>query len=239
LIVDCTDNFAAKFLLNDIAQQLRKTVLFASVYQFEGQLQVVRGGTEGACLRCVWPEATRDGLVGNCAEAGVLGPVPGVLGSLQALEALKLLLQIAPPLGDDVLMMDLLTLSTTRIRARRAPACTAGTCARASAARSTDVAALEVSFDSLAQAVDAGYRIVDIREPQERLALPLGFPDTLEIPMATLLGAPSQLASDDRYLLVCARGSRSLATAAELSRRGFTLARSLRGGAAALSTQIA
>ena len=92
LILDCSDNFATKFLLNDLALRTRKPVLFASVYQYEGQLQVVRGDEATACLRCVWPEATRDGLVGNCAEAGVLGPVPGVFGSLQALEALKLLL---------------------------------------------------------------------------------------------------------------------------------------------------
>ena len=90
LILDCSDNFTTKFLLNDLALRTGKPVLFASVYQYEGQLQLVRGDDATACLRCVWPEATRDGLVGNCAEAGVLGPVPGVFGSLQALEALKL-----------------------------------------------------------------------------------------------------------------------------------------------------
>ncbi len=239
LIVDCTDNFAAKFLLNDLAHTLRKTVLFASVYQFEGQLQIVRGGTDGACLRCVWPEATRDGLVGNCAEAGVLGPVPGVFGSLQALEALKALLRLEPSLGDDVLMMDLLTLSTTRIRARRAPACVGRDCARRSPAQANEAVTLEVSFESLAHAVAAGYRIVDIREPNECAASPLGGTPVLERPMATLLGPAPDLVPSDRYLLVCARGARSLATAAELSRRGFTLVRSLRGGAAALTAQPA
>ncbi len=73
LIIDCTDNFATKFMLNDTCVRLRKPVIFSSVYQYEGQLQVVRPERGGACLRCVWPEATRDGLVGNCAEAGVLG----------------------------------------------------------------------------------------------------------------------------------------------------------------------
>ena len=97
LILDCSDNFATKFLLNDLALRTRKPVLFASVYQYEGQLQLVRGDDATACLRCVWPEATRDGLVGNCAEAGVLGPVPGVFGSLQALEALKLSVRPARP----------------------------------------------------------------------------------------------------------------------------------------------
>ncbi len=94
LVIDCSDNFTTKFLLNDLALRARKPVLFASVYQYEGQLQLVRGDDASTCLRCVWPEATRDGLVGNCAEAGVLGPVPGVFGSLQALEALKFLLDL-------------------------------------------------------------------------------------------------------------------------------------------------
>ena len=84
LVLDCSDNFSTKFLLNDLMHELRMPVLLASVYQFEGQLQWLRPAPTAACLRCVWPDATRDGLVGNCAEAGVLGPVPGVLGSLQA-----------------------------------------------------------------------------------------------------------------------------------------------------------
>src|SRR6185437_1901656 len=77
LVIDCTDNFSSKFMLNDTCMRLRKPVVFSSVYQYEGQLQVVRPDRGGACLRCLWPQATRDGLVGNCAEAGVLGPVPG------------------------------------------------------------------------------------------------------------------------------------------------------------------
>ena len=98
----------------------RKPAILSSIYQYEGQLQVIRPDSHGACLRCIWPEATRDGLVGNCAEAGVLGPVPGVFGSLQALEALKILLGLPGQLGDELLVMDLLTLQVSRMRARRA-----------------------------------------------------------------------------------------------------------------------
>ncbi len=125
LVLDCSDNFSTKFLLNDIALRARKPVLFASVYQYEGQLQLVTGDDSSACLRCVWPEATRDGLVGNCAEAGVLGPVPGVFGSLQALEALKFLLGLPGLAANEMLIFDLVTLSTQRLRARRAPQCVA------------------------------------------------------------------------------------------------------------------
>src|SRR5579883_969890 len=123
LVIDCTDNFSTKFMLNDTCVRLGKPVVFSSVYQYEGQLQVVRPDRGGACLRCVWPEATRDGLVGNCAEAGVLGPVPGTFGSLQALEALKLLLDLPGQLADEMLMLDLLTWDLTRVRTRRAADC--------------------------------------------------------------------------------------------------------------------
>ena len=119
LIVDCSDNFSTKFLLNDVALRTAKPVLFASVYQYEGQLQLVAGDDASPCLRCVWPEATRDGIVGNCAEAGVLGPVPGVFGSLQALEALKLLLGLPGLAKDEMLIFDLVTLE--RAAAARAP----------------------------------------------------------------------------------------------------------------------
>jgi molybdopterin/thiamine biosynthesis adenylyltransferase len=116
LIIDCSDNFATKFLLNDLAHELSVPVLLASVHQFEGQLQVVDPARGSACLRCLWPQATRDGVVGNCTEAGVLGPVPGILGSLQALEALKILLDLPGRLGDEVLLVNLLETGMTRGR---------------------------------------------------------------------------------------------------------------------------
>ena len=137
LVIDCTDNFSTKFLhqrcLRDRAASPPSCPASIST---KGQLQVIRPDTHGACLRCIWPEATRDGLVGNCAEAGVLGPVPGVFGSLQALEALKILLGLPGQLGDELLVMDLLTLQISRMKARRASACAAGPCVRIPAAAS-------------------------------------------------------------------------------------------------------
>ena len=149
-------------MLNDTCVRLRRPVIFSSVYQYEGQLQVVRPERGGACLRCVWPEATRDGLVGNCAEAGVLGPVPGTFGSLQALEALKLLLDLPGQLTDELLMLDLLSVAITRVRTRRAPDCP-DHARRAAAADGASVApgdttAIEVSFDPLEQAAADGFQ---------------------------------------------------------------------------------
>jgi adenylyltransferase/sulfurtransferase len=233
LILDCSDNFTTKFLLNDLALQLRKPVLFASVYQYEGQLQLVRGDDASPCLRCVWPEATRDGLVGNCAEAGVLGPVPGVFGSLQALEALKLLLGLDGLRPDEMLIFDLVTLHTQRLRARRAAGCQAHQRCGQPEPVSAPVDALELELASLAAAFETGYTLVDVRDARERDAEPLPVP-SLHLPMARLLTEVASLDLDRPYLLICATGKRSMAAADLLRSQGFRHCRSLRGGVKAL-----
>ncbi len=253
LIVDCTDNFSSKFLLNDLAVSLRKPVLFASVYQYEGQLQMVRPDDSGACLRCLWPTATRDGLVGNCAEAGVLGPVPGVFGSLQALEALKYLLDLPGQLRDELLMMDLLTFSVTRVRARRAAECPMAPCERVDAAlltarsqlaarRAADAAgeSIETQFDSIEAARRAGFAIIDVREALEAAAAPIAPPAAADgqqvqvLPLSALLEGAAPPAADRPMLMVCARGQRSLTAAQALRERGLARVFSLRGGLAGL-----
>jgi sulfur-carrier protein adenylyltransferase/sulfurtransferase len=230
LVVDCSDNFSTKFLLNDFALRAGKPVLFASVYQYEGQVQFVRGDAASPCLRCVWPEA-RDGLVGNCAEAGVLGPVPGVFGCLQALEALKFLLGL-PGLGDEVLIFDLVTLTSQRVRARREAACVAHA---GGAGEAAPAATLEVAFDSLDDAQRAGFQIVDVRDTRERDAEPLTNP-SIHLPMTRLLTGAGSLDLGARYLLVCATGKRSTAAADLLRSQGVRECRSLRGGLARLKT---
>jgi adenylyltransferase/sulfurtransferase len=236
LAIDCSDNFATKFLLNDACVLARKPAIFASVYQYEGQLQVYRPQDDTACLRCLWPEATRDGLVGNCAEAGVLGPVPGVFGSLQAIEALKLLLDLPGQLRGELLILDLLSLGTRRIRAPRYAPCRAGTCVRTTEiARPAETEAdLEVTFGSLANAARDGYAIIDIRDDKEVASAPVTGVEHAHIPMSALLEDPHTLNPERRYLLVCARGSRSRATALELRHHGLPRVFSLRGGIAAL-----
>jgi adenylyltransferase/sulfurtransferase len=244
LVIDCTDNFSTKFMLNDTSVRLGKPVIFSSVYQYEGQLQVVRPERGGACLRCVWPETTRDGLVGNCAEAGVLGPVPGTFGSLQALEALKLLLDLPGQLADELLMLDLLTMRITRVRTRRAADCPGHALRQTTPGGDTDAArtaagAIELSIDPLEQALAAGFEVVDIREPHElaRVATPCA--GARHLPVAQLLHGPPALPAGGKYLLVCASGKRSLAAAQELRSRGYARVFSLRGGIAALRTDAA
>jgi adenylyltransferase/sulfurtransferase len=235
LVIDCTDNFSTKFLLNDVCVQKRVPVVFSSVYQYEGQLQVVHADRGGPCLRCLWPEATRDGIVGNCAEAGVLGPVPGTFGSLQAFEALKLLLDLPGQLGDELLVLDLLTLSISRVRAKRAANCpeharVALARAQSTAAQQRAEAPIEVTFESLDEAEAAGFQIVDIREPRELAETPTPAKRARHIPMAELLHGEAHLAPEAKTLLVCASGRRSLAAAQELRSRGIADVYSLRGG---------
>ena len=230
VIVECTDNFATKFLVNDAAVQANKPAIFASIYQYEGQLQVYRPEDDTACLRCLWPEATRDGLVGNCAEAGVLGPVPGVLGSLQALEALKLILGLPGQLRNEMLLMDLLTLEQRKLRTSHRADC------RHDASRElvAPAADLEVIFGDLQPAVAAGYEVIDIREPREVAELPIAATSSQHIPLGALLADDAVLNRQGKYLLVCARGSRSRAAAEHLRQHGFRGAYSLRGGLAGL-----
>jgi adenylyltransferase/sulfurtransferase len=250
LVIDCTDNFSTKFLLNDYCVQLGKPVVFASVYQYEGQLQVVQPGS--ACLRCVWPEATRDGLVGNCSEAGVLGPVPGIFGGLQAFEAMKHLLDLPGQLKDELLVLDLLTLSTSRVRTKRAKACPEHAISRATAAQAAAVAQanaaaaprvgtasnLEVSFDTLDQAYDAGFDIIDIREPHELQEIPTPTAHSRNVPMSELLHGQPPFKPTRKTVLVCGSGRRSLAATQELRDRGLADIYSLRGGVKGLQARL-
>jgi adenylyltransferase/sulfurtransferase len=229
VLVDCSDNFPTRFLVNDVAVALGKSAVLASVYQYEGQLQVVTPA--GVCLRCLWPEATAAGVVGNCAEAGVLGPVPGVLGSLQALEVLKLVLGLKSAARDAVVLIDLTTLETRRVGARRAPECT-GSCVRlpdpAAPAEDVEVAVLE-----LAAAVDEGFTVIDVRDAGERATLPAPAAHR-HVPFDRLLDDPGQLERSGRYLILCARGQRSRVAATALRRAGIQNAWSVAGGMAGL-----
>jgi sulfur-carrier protein adenylyltransferase/sulfurtransferase len=254
LVIDCTDNFSTKFLLNDYCVQLGKPVVFASVYQYEGQLQIVQPGSP--CLRCVWPEATRDGIVGNCSEAGVLGPVPGIFGGLQAFEVMKLLLNLPGQLKDELLVLDLLALSTSRVRTKRASVCPEHAISRANAARAaavaqsnaaTDPAAasahesttpIELEFDTLDQAHNAGFDIVDIREPHELQKTPTPSAQARHLPMAQLLHGQPPFKPTRKTVLLCATGKRSFAATQELRDRGIADVYSLRGGIKALQARL-
>ena len=225
VVVDCSDNFRAKYLINDAAVLARRPAIFASVYQYEGQLQVYKPQATHACLRCLWPDAVTDGVVGNCAEAGVLGPVPGVFGSLQALLAIKILLGMSGQLEGELLLLDFMNFSSTKLKAPRRPDCHAPNCALIRQI-TPEEAGIEVSLPSLAAAAARGLEVIDIRSAEEFTARPTA---ARHIPMPALLADPSLLSPGREFLLLCASGKRSLATARELRRQGLSV-RSLAGG---------
>jgi molybdopterin/thiamine biosynthesis adenylyltransferase/rhodanese-related sulfurtransferase len=228
--VDCTDNFRAKYLVNDAAVLTQRPAVFASVYQYEGQLQVYKPQHDHACLRCIWPDALADGIVGNCAEAGVLGPIPGAVGSLQALLTLKILLKLAGQLPGELLLLDFTNFSNTKIRARRRTECRAPGCARIQALAGDEADVIEVSLKSLAEAAEQGITVIDIRTTEEFAAHPTA---ARHLPMADLLANPQLLPRDTPLVLMCASGRRSAAAARELRKHGVNV-RSLAGGLALL-----
>jgi sulfur-carrier protein adenylyltransferase/sulfurtransferase len=229
IVVDCSDNFRTKYLINDAAVLAQKPAVFASVYQFEGQLQVYKPDLEHACLRCLWPEAQADGLVGNCAEAGVLGPVPGAFGSLQALLTLKILLQMNGQLDGELLLLDFMNFSSLKIKAPRRVECVAPACAHIVELTREDPG-IEIVFGSLAAAAERGLEVIDIRTAEEVAARPCG---ARHIPMGNLLANPALLEPALDVVLVCATGKRSLAAAQQLRKHGIAV-RSLAGGLAHL-----
>ena len=224
VVIDCTDNFRTKFLINDAAVIAERPAVFASVYQYEGQLQVYQPLASHACLRCLWPDATPDGIVGNCAEAGVLGPVPGAFGALQALLTLKILLKMRGQLEGELLLMDFTTFTSTKLKAPRRRECVAPRCAVVRELERDD-ADIEIALDSLEEAART-FRLIDVRTPEEFAVRPT---TARHVPMAALLADPATLTGNAQYLLVCASGKRSLAAARELRKLGLSV-RSLAGG---------
>jgi sulfur-carrier protein adenylyltransferase/sulfurtransferase len=231
-VVECTDNLRTKFLVNDAVVRAGKPAVFASVYQYEGQVQAWLPTPDWPCLRCLWPEAPRDGLVGNCAEAGVLGPVPGTIGTMQAMLALRILLGMEPAPVRGLVVIDLLTFATSHLKAARDPACDHVTPGRWPEAGQ---AQLDVEFASLDDARNAGFELVDVREAWELAQDPPGLDTGLHLPLSELLSGRLSFPAQGRHLVLCAHGVRSLSLTEQLREQGRTDVYSMRGGIAALA----
>ncbi len=215
LIIDCTDNLQSKFALTRFAREHKIPLLTAAIYKFEGHLQLV--SSEGGCLACGAEAQPVDGCVGNCAEVGVLGAVPAVFGSLQAVEALKLLLGLEGHMkGGDVLIFDLLSFQSSKLHVRRNLDCPV--CGEQLGER----------IDVEVSEVDDAWLPIDIREADEIAA------DPLEIHRMSMSSFDSRLLPrSDSYLLVCASGGRSSKLALRLREEGDLRFYSLIGGAKA------
>ncbi len=235
LVVECTDNMASRYLCNDAALLTGTPLILASVYQYEGQLQVVSAQPGEPCLRCLWSEPPAPGITASCNDAGVLGPVPGVLGAMQATEALKLLLNLGHP-DHALLLVNLLDGTSQRLRIDPARGCEQhGGCiavARREMARALTEISVDLAFASLDDAIADGYTLIDLREPDEIASQPLGTPSR-QIPSGEIIEHVDELGTA-RALLVCGGGQRSAAAARALRAQGADHVYSLAGGLVSL-----
>ena len=244
LVVDGTDNFATRYAVNDACVALRVPNVYGSVHRFEGRVSVF-AAPGGPCYRCLYPAPPPDGLVPSCAEAGVLGVLPGLVGTLQAAEALKLLLGAGEPLVGRLLVVDALTMRLLPVTVARDPACPAcGDAAHAAgfpalaegAACALDAGDSEVtqlSADELA-AASAGPcppLVIDVREPHEWAAGHLA--GARHLPLGALDAGAATLDLAGPLVTVCASGVRSARAARRLRTLGARDVRSLAGGLAA------
>jgi adenylyltransferase/sulfurtransferase len=239
VVVDGTDNFATRYLVNDACVLLGVPNAYGSIFRFEGQASVF-AAAGGPCYRCLFREPPPPDAVPNCAEGGVLGVLPGLVGTIQATETLKLLLGVGKPLIGELLLVDALGMDFRRVKVRRDPACPAcGTRAI------TELADLEIACAAPAVAaggvVEIGPRelrnrlangdgvvLLDVREPWE---WELGRLEGARlVPLGELDDALDSLPRDLDLVVYCKGGTRSGHAALHLRGAGFTRVRSLAGG---------
>jgi adenylyltransferase/sulfurtransferase len=236
LVVECTDDMRSRYLSSDAAVLTGTPLILASVYQYEGQLQVVTGKPGDPCLRCLWPQEPAPGVAGSCVESGVLGPVPGVLGAMQAAEALKILLDIPRPADHALVLVNLLDMSSQHLPIDVAQGCAQhGGCiavARHALAEAQDEDSAELRFERLDDAIAAGFTLIDVRESSEIAAMPIEQPSR-HLPSGQV-GDHADEFAQGRVLLICASGKRSDHAARLLRGLGLRNVHSLSGGLAAL-----
>ena len=243
VIVDGTDNFPTRYLVNDACVLLGKPNAYGSIFRFEGQASVfaVKGGP---CYRCLYPEPPPPGLVPSCAEGGVLGVLPGVIGTIQATEAIKLILGIGEPLVGRFLIYDALRMRFRELKLRRDPDCPVcgdrptvralidyeQFCGLRPAAGASGAAVPEITVEELKGRLDRGEDVfvLDVREPNEyRICRIAG--STL-IPLGELPRRVDELDRHRDIVVHCKSGMRSAKAVALLRERGFERVWNLKGG---------
>ena len=243
VIVDGTDNFPTRYLVNDMCVLLGKPNAFGSVLRFEGQASVF-ATDDGPCYRCLFREPPPAGLVPSCAEAGVLGVLPGIVGTIQATEAIKIILGAGDLLIGRLLLIDALSMQFRTIQVRRDPECPAcGTreikelidyeafCGESPNGQcSPEEAIYDITPRELAERIRHGddIQLVDVREDWEWQIARI--PGARLIPLGTIEDAATALDPDRDTVLYCKSGVRSLHAAAVLADSGFTRLGNLSGG---------
>jgi adenylyltransferase/sulfurtransferase len=254
VVVDGSDNFPTRYLTNDACALLGKPDVYGAVHRFEGQAAVF-WAPRGPCYRCLYREPPPPGLVPSCAEAGVLGVLPGIVGTLQAAEAIKLVLGVGEPLIGRLLAFDAMRVSFRELSVPKDPACPLcgerpsitelidydAFCGAGSEPMPSDEARLEIGVRELAKERQGGKAVflLDVREGFEFEICRI--PGSVLIPLGQLPSRLREVPAAAEVVTVCHTGQRSLAAARLLRDAGVSRARSLRGGveAWALSVDLA
>jgi adenylyltransferase/sulfurtransferase len=244
VIIDGTDNFPTRYLTNDVSVFLGKPNIYGSIFRFDGQVSVFYA-KKGPCYRCLFPEPPPPGLVPSCAEGGVLGVLPGTIGTLQATEALKVLTGIGEPLIGKLLLYNALDMSFDFVKLKKNPKCRV--CGPAADIKelinyeefcgvpgrghddTSAGAGWDITATELAERVKSNhFKLLDVREPHELEISAL--PNAINIPLGELAGRLAELDSAEEMVVFCKRGSRSARAIEILASAGFKKMKNLKGG---------
>jgi sulfur-carrier protein adenylyltransferase/sulfurtransferase len=246
VVIDGTDNFPTRYLSNDVCVLTNKPNIYGSIFRFDGQATVFAPHLGGPCYRCMFPEPPPPGMVPSCAEGGVLGVLPGIIGVLQAIEAVKLILGIGEPLIGRLISFDALKMRFREFKVRRDPNCPI--CGKnptihelidyeqfcglpqADAEAKKELAVPAISVLDLKAKFDRKepFVLVDVREPFEYEICHI--PGSRLIPLGELPGRLSELDSADEIVLQCKGGTRSARALHVLAEAGFRKLYNLEGG---------
>ena len=253
LVVDGTDNFPTRYLTNDVCVLAGKPNVYGSIFRFEGQASVFAPSQGGPCYRCLYPEPPPPGMVPSCAEGGVLGVLPGIIGCIQTTEIIKLILGTGKPLIGRLLLYHALDMSFREVKLRRDPECPLcgdrptitepidyqQFCGIPEAAENADADPDEISVQEMKRALenaDSEIQVIDVREPDElEIARIDGVP---QHPLSQLETSFLQLDPNRTYYLHCKSGGRSMKALRFLREQGFKHVKSVKGGITAWSEEI-
>jgi adenylyltransferase/sulfurtransferase len=253
IVVDGTDNFPTRYLTNDACVILKKPNVYGSIFRFEGQASVFAPHLGGPCYRCLYPEPPPPGMVPSCAEGGVLGVLPGIIGCIQATEILKLAFGRGSSLVGRLLLFNALDMKFRELKLRRDPQCPVcgehptitrlidyeqfcGIVPQAAAPLGNPD---EVTVQDMKKALDnpaLGIKVVDVREPDEYEIAHVK--DVPLLPLSELPNRFTELDPNQQYYLHCKGGVRSLKALNFLRQQGFKYVKSVKGGIAAWSVEI-
>ncbi len=254
VIIDGTDNFPTRYCSNDVSVFLKKPNIYGSIFRFEGQCTVFAPHLGGPCYRCMFPEPPPPGLVPSCAEGGVLGVLPGIIGVMQAIEAIKLVLGIGEPLIGRLIQFDALKMKFREFKLRKDPKCPV--CSEnpaitelidyeqfcgipeAKAQEEEESHVPHITAEELKAKLDRGddFILLDVREPFEYDICRI--PGSRLIPLGQLPSRMSELDSAEEIVLQCKSGARSARALKLLQEAGFGKLSNLEGGIHAWSDKV-